>query len=311
MYAVWETTIYFTNNYSWTNIYAHYWQEENASTVTTKWPGVQMTLAGKNGDNQDVYSIVLTGPYDSIIFNGKSGGNDTQTEDITLDLSSANAYFISGDGAGINARTVGTWNAKAMYFNNTSSFSSVNFHIWKETNHNVTQTSNSSHDIYIIASNSAPRIHYWNGSSGSSWPGENMTEIGKVRYNSQEYSVYKYNIGNNSNFLINIANDENGDHGKTGDQTFNKDTFGKYIYLYNSTNSSLTKTNLTQYYTVSNSTTWPGPQAKLVSGTVYCYFIDINSINRVIFSDNGSSQTAILEIPSDDKNYYDNGWKKY
>lgn len=108
--AVEESTVhrfYFTNSWSWSNVYAYIWN--NTSQVNkSSWPGETMTYLYNNEYNQSVYYVdVDMALYDYIIFTNNSGN---QTVDISLTDAingGYNAYYISG-GSG-NSITVGTW----------------------------------------------------------------------------------------------------------------------------------------------------------------------------------------------------------
>ncbi len=73
-------TIYFENNWKWTEIHVYYWYGENNNS----WPGVSVgEPIGKNGSGEhDVYAVTVPKYADGIIFNGKDNGSDTQTPDI-------------------------------------------------------------------------------------------------------------------------------------------------------------------------------------------------------------------------------------
>ena len=77
-------TVYFENNWKWSNVSCHYWIDEN--NPETKWPGVAMTLVGKANGN-DVYAIVLPANVAGIVINGRNPeGMDDKTPDIRTGL---------------------------------------------------------------------------------------------------------------------------------------------------------------------------------------------------------------------------------
>ena len=72
-------TIYFSNNKGWSGVNAHMWND--ATGVTTTWPGNPGTLFGKNDFGEEIYTLTIdTGVYDSVIFNGTGG----QTTDVAV-----------------------------------------------------------------------------------------------------------------------------------------------------------------------------------------------------------------------------------
>ena len=99
-------TIYFTNNYRWSNtIYAYAWNSESGK-FKKSWPGTAMEVVKTNSYGETIYKINLDKEeFDYIIFNN---GNGNQTIDI--DISSAYSglgYYING-GSG-KSHTVGTY----------------------------------------------------------------------------------------------------------------------------------------------------------------------------------------------------------
>ena len=88
-------TVYFRNDWLWTNVCAYYW----GTTADPTWPGVAMTKVGTDS-NLDVYAIELPAEATGLIFNGTkndgSGATD-QTPDIT-GFADGDAYYIHWDG---------------------------------------------------------------------------------------------------------------------------------------------------------------------------------------------------------------------
>lgn len=75
--ALTETiTVYFENNWLWTNVSCHYWGGEGF--VGTEWPGQAMTVVGTlNG--HDVYAIELPAGVTGFLF---TGNKDTEPHDL-------------------------------------------------------------------------------------------------------------------------------------------------------------------------------------------------------------------------------------
>ena len=98
--------IYFTNNKGWSDVKFYVF---NAATSTPKgdWPGEAAKWVFKNGDNQDVYRLLIdTTAYDSFIFNGSGGKTvDILVSSLTGDN---NAFYLEDtmNGEGYN---VGQW----------------------------------------------------------------------------------------------------------------------------------------------------------------------------------------------------------
>ena len=67
--------IYAKANNGWSELYCYMWSDGAGSNKA--WPGVKMDLVEGN-----VYSYLVTGDYDKIIFNNGSGGSGNQTADL-------------------------------------------------------------------------------------------------------------------------------------------------------------------------------------------------------------------------------------
>ena len=94
--------VYFSNNYSWSNVSCYYWGSSESSTT---WPGTAMTYVTTNQYNESIYCIELPSDVTGIIFN--NGGNGCQTVDITSGIVDGQGYYISGSSSG--KYTVGTY----------------------------------------------------------------------------------------------------------------------------------------------------------------------------------------------------------
>ncbi len=87
-----EITVYFSNNRSWSDVYAYVW---TGSSNAASWPGTKMTKVGTNSMGQDIYSIkVDCSKYQNIIF---SNNSNQQTVDITLTPKDNTGYYLKGD----------------------------------------------------------------------------------------------------------------------------------------------------------------------------------------------------------------------
>jgi hypothetical protein len=105
--AVTYSTIYFTDNKEWGEVYIHCW---TAKGDVTEWPGAKMEFAFVNGEGENVFKYELPSNAIGMVFtNGKSGDALKQTVDATV-AEETNAWYISGkDNAG--KYTLGTWTA--------------------------------------------------------------------------------------------------------------------------------------------------------------------------------------------------------
>ncbi len=80
-----DATIYFLKNgkaSSWTTLKAHAWNE-GYSSVTTTWPGTEMTNTDKTYDGNPIYSVTFSNPpYSKVIFNQGNGTNQSGEQTI-------------------------------------------------------------------------------------------------------------------------------------------------------------------------------------------------------------------------------------
>ena len=95
-------TIYFTNNYSWSDIAVYYW---GSSSSSVSWPGKTMSYVSTNQYNESIYCVEVPSDITGMIIN--NGGNGCQTVDITSGYSDGLGYYISGTSNG--KYTVGTY----------------------------------------------------------------------------------------------------------------------------------------------------------------------------------------------------------
>ena len=91
-------TIYFRNDWLWTDVSCYYWGTE----ADPQWPGVRMNKVGSDS-GYDVYAIELPAGVQGFIFNGvKNDGSGAidQSPDITVDgLSNGNGFKMIWNGA--------------------------------------------------------------------------------------------------------------------------------------------------------------------------------------------------------------------
>ena len=76
-------TVYFENNWLWTDVRCYYWPEDGYM-----WPGVEMTVVGTL-DDHDVYAAIIPAGVTGIVFNGiknDDSGIRDQSPDITTGI---------------------------------------------------------------------------------------------------------------------------------------------------------------------------------------------------------------------------------
>ena len=90
-------TIYFQNNWLWSDVKLHFWGSEYENE--TEWPGASMTFHGNDG-TYDCYSLVIPTDVDGIIVNGiKDGGSGArdQTPNIESGWYDGICYYMTWD----------------------------------------------------------------------------------------------------------------------------------------------------------------------------------------------------------------------
>ena len=92
------TTVYFQNNWMWTDVNVYYWFNGGAQN-NGAWPGQPAQKFGNDG-TYDIYSVTLPTGVEGVIFNGFDGGINAQnqTPDIK-NFSNGNCYSMVWNGA--------------------------------------------------------------------------------------------------------------------------------------------------------------------------------------------------------------------
>lgn len=181
-------TIYFQNNWLWTDVCCHYWGTDSGET---SWPGNAMNLVEVQGV-YEIYSINVPANVEGVIFNGikdDGSGNRDQTPNIETGITdgagwcmvwdeanSANAvapfaYQGTGSGAGTDSTPVEPKDT-LIYIKNDANWESVYFYCWN-----------------------------LDGGTMEQWPGEPMTAVGDGYYvaflaGNLNYTHMKFNDGN-------------------------------------------------------------------------------------------------------------------
>lgn len=159
-----EVTIYFKNNWLWTDVCCHYWGVESGETV---WPGTPMINVDTQ-DGHEIYSITIPANVEGIVINGvkdDGSGNRDQTPDIatgitngagwTMDWADGNVavpFVYTGTGTGGSASPVVPQDTY-LYIKNDANWESVYFYCWN-----------------------------LDGGAMEQWPGEAMTAVGDGYY---------------------------------------------------------------------------------------------------------------------------------
>ncbi len=169
-------TIYVDMGYQ-CDAYAYYWEDQGAEYVS--WPGVKMDHVSGS-----VYKIEVPARYNRIIFNA----NGNQSDDLEVQ---GNGYIYS-----MNSKSWSVYDGDGGNDTPTPSPLPGNFDF-----------SNPRTIVVLDDANWGNiSIHYWNDSTGTVWPGEQMTSIGQVNGSN----AYAFTLDDQfSKFVIN-----NGGNGK-------------------------------------------------------------------------------------------------
>lgn len=92
-----KVTVYFQNNWLWTDVKAYYWTTEGENKVENgTWPGVAMTLVVNDG-TYDIYSVEVPVNVTGLVISGiKNDGSGTldKTPDITIENKTCVMYYM-------------------------------------------------------------------------------------------------------------------------------------------------------------------------------------------------------------------------
>ena len=92
-----KVTVYFQNNWLWTDVKAYYWTTEGENSITNaEWPGVAMTFVANDG-TYDIYSVEVPANVTGLIITGiKNDGSETldKTPDITIENKTCVMYYM-------------------------------------------------------------------------------------------------------------------------------------------------------------------------------------------------------------------------
>ena len=102
-------TVYFENNWLWTDVRGYYWIGEGDNKVENEtWPGVALTVVGTL-DGHDVYAITIPANVAGLVISGiknDESGNRDQTPDITEMVDGAGWKMLYVDGEGNKLETI-------------------------------------------------------------------------------------------------------------------------------------------------------------------------------------------------------------
>ena len=112
-------TVYFQNNWNWSEICLYYWNESDDTSYNAAWPGVKLDSVGKY-DGKEYYQLVIPRGATHIIVSGlkdDNSGNRDQTPNIATKNITADCTIIYMNWN--NGNTFGTYNHQCNIENAT------------------------------------------------------------------------------------------------------------------------------------------------------------------------------------------------
>ena len=253
-----DKTVYFNNTDDWSQVYAYYWSNTDATMVD--WPGVSMT---RTDEADPIYVMALPADAEYVIFT--DGGNN-QTMDLTVPANNM-VYSFSGFNKGWSVYNPGK---TTLSFDNTvSKWSKVYIHYWSEQ------------DLQMVQ-----------------WPGEEITagtdNLFTVAIPSNATKVLFHNGNGSQTADLDIL--KNGDiyiYGTGWASQGSSDTV-RTIYFKNTANWSNLHVHYWQEGSEGNLVAWPGDPMIQQDGDIFKAAIPA-SATHVIFN-NGTDTAQTLDL---------------
>ncbi len=164
-------TVYFTNNYNWSNVKVYYW---GSSLETVEWPGNDMGYVNTNSYNESVYSLRIPSDVIGISFNN---GGSYQTVDITERIYNGAGWYLQGRSVEVFKYDVGEYEFGQPLENTKRSFGSHTYQVldyavtWSEAKkqcedlggHLVTINSAAENEFLVELSKESIKRNLWIG----------------------------------------------------------------------------------------------------------------------------------------------------
>ncbi|MCR5231784.1 MAG: starch-binding protein [Acholeplasmatales bacterium] len=304
--AIGAISLYFANNYNWTNVNAYCWNDSTGAK-NASWPGVALTETAKDEDGNTCYVCEFDlDVFDHIIF------NDGSSQTVDISVTDSKEYIISG--TNYNKFSVsesefkpytGTDNPDpvdpdpedpevlTVYFKNDNNWTNVNAYMW----------------------NSQTLVN--NGQ----WPGVAINSVGMdidgytayaLDVDLTQFDRIIFNDGNNQTDDLFLSSTTTGFTVNGSAYTFTSyvnpdpedpvDPELTTIYFANTNNWTNVNAYMWNSQTLVNNAQWPGVKLDQIGtdnngNSVYSVNIDLNDFDRIIFND-GSNQTDDLVLTS-------------
>ena len=230
----------------------------------------------------NVYSATISSEYTGIIFNDGSGNDLNKTTDTTIagdGMMFSNGSWVPYDGSGNDDPIPPTPSGNTIYVKDNAGWGTV-------------------------------YCHYWSSTSGSVWPGDQMTSLGNGVYSitiDSSYAGIVFNNGNGvqtGNLTLNfgqIYDNASGswsaysDNGGNGGGNGGGDVVsGDYIYFTD--NQGWGTVYCHTWNMVGGTTVWPGTQMENVGGNQYKVMVDGSHTNVKFNGGDGGPESAEFEL---------------
>ena len=265
-------TIYFDNTYGWSSVYWHAWND--AGGTNTPWPGDPMTHVSGN-----VYSAEVSTEFTGIIFNDGSGSDYAKSDDTIISAGQmySNGSWVDYDpngGGGNDDPVPPTPDGNTIYVKDSAGWGTV-------------------------------YCHYWSSTSGSVWPGDQMTSLGNGVFSisiDSSYTGIVFNNGNGTqtgNLTLNFgqiydnASDTwapYSDNGGNGGDVVSGD------YIYFTDNQGWGTVYCHTWNLVGGTTVWPGTQMENVGGNQYRVLVNSTHTNVKFNGGDGGPESGEFEL---------------
>lgn len=312
-----KTTIYFENNWLWTDVCCYYWGSAEASP---EWPGAPMTVVG-SANGHEVYSFDLPSDVTGLIINGikdDGSGNRDQTPDIVDGIVDGAGWMMKWDNGNLvesftydpNAPVDPTPTPNPGTTDGTYTVAGVAALCGSEWNVSDTandMTYNEETGLYELTIPGVPAGSYeckvaLNHSWDQSWGTPDNGEFGNYIVEIFEEKNVTITFDPATGTVSHTVSDSTGkDPNRPSAPTVDFENCGKItIYVGDSANWGTIKVHAWVEGTTDVAyTTWPGLEMEW-DGEKLLYYIELPEIcDSVVFNDGNGTQSADLVIPSD------------
>lgn len=310
-----STTVYFENNWLWTDVCCYYWGD---GVTSPEWPGTAMTNVGTLSGHE-LYSFDLPTGVTSVIINGikdDGSGNRDQTPDITSGIVDGAAWrMLWVDGNQVESFTYDPENPGASTPTPTPGGSGTIYTVagvaglcyseWSTTDTYNDMTYNEETGLYEKTFTGIPAGSYEckvvaNHSWDQAWGGDygEFGNYGFEIYEEQNVTItFNEATGTVGHTLApSTGADENRPAPEAPDIDYENTIT---IYLGNSANW---ETPFVYYWTLGSSdqnANWPGEEMEWDSEKLL-YYVEVPTYYvNIIFNNGNGVQTADLAIPGD------------